>query len=113
LDGSGYHRASLATALSPAARILATADVYQAMTEPRPHRPALSPEEAAEDLRRGVWAGRLDGEAVHAILAEAGHRVPRARVERPAGLSEREVEVLRLLARSLSNRVMAEQLSLS
>ena len=100
-------------ALSPAARILAAADAYHAMTEPRPHRPALSAEEAAEELRREVRAGRLDGDAVHAVLAEAGHRVPRTRRERPAGLSQREVEVLRLLARGLSNRDMAEQLSLS
>jgi HD-GYP domain-containing protein (c-di-GMP phosphodiesterase class II) len=117
MDGSGYHRAIPGPALSPAARILAAADAYHAMTEPRPHRGALSPEEAAEELRREVRAGRLDGDGVHAILAEAGHRHPggtrRARRERPAGLSEREVEVLRLLARGLSNRDMAEQLYLS
>jgi len=70
-------------------------------------------EEAAEELRREVRAGRLDGDAVHAVLAEAGHRVPRARRERPAGLSQREVEVLRLLTRGLSNKEMAERLYLS
>lgn len=113
MDGSGYHRAIPGQALSPTARILAAADSYQAMTELRPHRPALPPEEAAEELRREVRAGRLDGDAVHAVLAEAGHRVPRARRERPAGLSQRELEVLRLLARGLSNRDMAEQLYLS
>jgi DNA-binding NarL/FixJ family response regulator len=60
-----------------------------------------------------VQTGRLDGDAVHAVLAEAGHHVPRTRRERPAGLSQREVEVLRLLARGLSNRDMARQLSFS
>ena len=83
------------------------------MIEPRPHRPALSPEQAAEELRREVRTGRLDGDAVHGVLAEAGHRVPRVRRERPAGLSEREVEVLRLLARGLSTRDMAAQLYVS
>ena len=58
--------------------------------------PALSPEQAADELRGEVHAGRLDGDAVHAVLAEAGHRVPRSRRTRPGGLSEREVEVLRL-----------------
>jgi HD-GYP domain-containing protein (c-di-GMP phosphodiesterase class II) len=113
LDGSGYHRSLAGQALSPAARLLAAADAYQAMTEARPHRPAHPPEAAAEELRREARAGRLDGEAVHAVLAEAGHRVPRVRRERPAGLSEREVEVLRLLARGLSNREMAAQLYVS
>ncbi len=110
LDGSGYHRGSAVPALSPAARILAAADVYHAMTEERPHRPALSPEQAADELRGEVRAGRLDGDAVHAVLSEAGHRVSQTRRTRPGGLSEREVEVLRLLARGLSNRDMAEQL---
>jgi HD-GYP domain-containing protein (c-di-GMP phosphodiesterase class II) len=113
MDGSGYHRASPGSTLSPAARILAAADAYQAMIEARPHRLALTPERAAEEVRREVRAGRLDGDAAQAVLAEAGHHVPLTRRERPAGLSEREVEVLRLLARGHSNRVMAQQLFLS
>jgi HD-GYP domain-containing protein (c-di-GMP phosphodiesterase class II) len=113
LDGSGYHRAVGGQALSPAARLLATADAYQAMTEPRPHRPPLSTDEAADELRREARGGRLDGDAVHAVLAEAGHQVPSIRRERPAGLTQREVEVMRLVARGLSNREMAEQLHLS
>src|SRR6266581_3951442 len=38
LDGSGYFRGSAAAQLSPAARVLAAADAYHAMREPRPHR---------------------------------------------------------------------------
>ena len=34
--------------LGPGARLLAAADVYHAMTEPRPHREAHSPEQAAQ-----------------------------------------------------------------
>jgi HD-GYP domain-containing protein (c-di-GMP phosphodiesterase class II) len=113
LDGSGYHRGLSGQAIAPAARILAAADAYQAMSEARPHRPALPAEQAAAELRREARAGRLDGEAVHAVLAEAGHRVPPVRRERPAGLSRREVEVLRLLARGHANREMAGQLCVS
>jgi HD-GYP domain-containing protein (c-di-GMP phosphodiesterase class II) len=110
MDGSGYHRGLAGQALPPAARILAAADAYHAMIEPRPHRAALPAEDAESELRREVRLGRLDSDAVHAVLAEAGHRVPRARRERPAGLSQREVEVLRLLARGYSNRDIATQL---
>jgi HD-GYP domain-containing protein (c-di-GMP phosphodiesterase class II) len=113
LDGSGYHRGMPAGMLSPGARILAAADAYQAMTEARPHRPALSADAAADQLRRDVRAGRLDGEAADAVLAAAGHRVRRKSPDRPAGLSDREVAVLRLVARGLSNREIARELSVS
>jgi HD-GYP domain-containing protein (c-di-GMP phosphodiesterase class II) len=113
LDGSGYHRGAPAAIQSPAARILAAADVYQAMTELRPHRPAQTPSAAAEQLRREVRAGRLDGAAVDGVLAAAGHRAGPPRREYAAGLSEREVEVLRLLARGNSIKRIAETLVLA
>ncbi|HLJ32457.1 MAG TPA: HD domain-containing phosphohydrolase [Ktedonobacteraceae bacterium] len=107
LDGSGYYRGLSANMLSPAARVLAAADVYQAMTEPRPHRPALAPEIAAAQLQREARAGRLDSEAVQSVLAAAGHEVRPTRRELVAGLSEREVEVLRLIARGHSKKQIA------
>jgi HD-GYP domain-containing protein (c-di-GMP phosphodiesterase class II) len=113
LDGSGYHRGLPAAMLSPAARILAAADVYHALTEPRPHRPPFSAEAAADEIQREVRAGRLDSEAVNYVLAGAGHRVQAAHRERVAGLSEREIEVIRLLARGHSTKQIAETLVIS
>jgi len=109
LDGSGYPRAISGEAITPAGRVLGTADAYHAMLELRPHRPARSPDEAASELRAEVVEGRFDGDAVDAVLGAAGHRIPRRRTW-PAGLTTREVEVLRLVACGFSTREIADRL---
>ncbi len=111
VDGSGYHRRVGGAALGEAARVLAAADCYQAMTADRPHRAALTPADAAAALRAMAAAGTLDGEAAERILAAAGHR--RGRAALPSGLTAREVEVLRLLALGLTTRQVAARLVIS
>jgi HD-GYP domain-containing protein (c-di-GMP phosphodiesterase class II) len=111
LDGSGYHRGAVGAELALPVRLLAAADARRAMGEPRPHREALEPERAAAELAAEVEAGRLDGDAVTAVLEAAGQAAPR--LERPADLSEREAEVLGLLARGLQTKQIAHTLGIA
>lgn len=108
LDGAGYHRGAPASMLDAAARVLAAADVFHALTEERPHRPAYSAAEAARLLERES----LDGDAVRAVIEAAGER-PTAKRSAPAGLTNRELEVLRLLVRGRSEKEIAGELYIS
>jgi HD-GYP domain-containing protein (c-di-GMP phosphodiesterase class II) len=113
LDGSGYHRGAPSSMLGRSAGVLAAADAYHAMREPRPHRPALDLDHAASILADDVTAGRLDRVAVGAVLEAIGAKRPIARSSWPRGLTDREVEVLRLLARGQSNKGIAAALGIS
>ena len=113
MDGSGYHRGLPSASQSLAARILAAADVYHSLTEIRPYRHAFEPEVAAREIQSEVRAGKLDRDAVKYVLSAAGHHVKKARKEMVAGLSEREVVVLRLLSHGLTMKQMAAELSIS
>ncbi|HEY1622799.1 MAG TPA: HD domain-containing phosphohydrolase [Streptosporangiaceae bacterium] len=134
-DGSGYHRGSRAEDLPPGAWLLSAADCYCAMREPRPHRPALDAAAAETELRNEAAAGRHSTAAVAAVLAVVGPGAgarwrPAAEAEaaglpehptgepaglpaRPAGLSQRECEVLRLIARGMTTKQVARQLGIS
>ena len=111
LDGSGYHRAAVGADLGRPARLLAAADAFHAMTEPRPHREPIPHGRAAAILAAQASAGRFDAAAVTAVVESAGLRAPR--VERPAGLTEREVEVIGMLARGLQTKQVAHALGIS
>ena len=112
LDGSGYHRGLSASALSRWTRLVAAADVAQALSEARPHRPALSKTEADRTLRELAGGGALCPRAVDAVLGSSSGP-SKARASFPAGLSEREVDVLRLVARGLTDKEVASKLGIS
>lgn len=113
LDGTGYHRYAKAPDLSPAARILAAAEAFQTAREARPHRPAMNDAAAAAKLRGAVKEGKLCGEAVEAVLTVAGQPARRASSERLAGLTAREIEVLRLIAAGMTAKEAARQLEIA
>ena len=113
LDASGYHRGASAPALSIGARVLAAADAYLAMRQARAYRPALDPDHAGAQLRQLAREGALDAAAVNAVLAAAGDTGPRVRPPWPAGLTDREVDVLRRIAAGDSIQQAATQLRVS
>jgi len=107
-DGSGYPAGLGASELDVAACLLAAADVCHALGEPRPHRAALDPAAAAR-----VMSGLpLDRDAVRAVLTAAGAPSP-ALPALPAGLTERELEILRRLAEGRTKRQIAAELVIS
>lgn len=67
MDGSGYPQGLTAENILPEARIIAVADVFEAMTSHRPYRPALGMDAAFEELRlnRGI---RYDPDVVDALV---------------------------------------------
>ena len=113
LDGSGYparpdRRRHRRGGADPRRRRRLPGDGRAAPAPPRAHtratrRPSSGPRRAR---------GRLDGDAVEAVLVAAGHRSS-VRRARPAGLTAREVEVLRLLTRGLTSKQIATELVIS
>ncbi|MGA2970553.1 MAG: HD domain-containing phosphohydrolase [Acidimicrobiales bacterium] len=81
LDGSGYPLGLRGEQIIMPARIMAVADVVEAMTQPRPYRPALGVEAALEEITSGS-ATLYDAQVVNSCVAifkagfnfETGHK---------------------------------------
>jgi HD-GYP domain-containing protein (c-di-GMP phosphodiesterase class II) len=70
-DGSGYPDGIKGDAIPLAARIVSVVDAYYAMLAQRSNRPALSEEDARQELRRGAGT-QFDPRVVEAFLAALG-----------------------------------------
>lgn len=116
-DGSGYHKRVQIGDDGLAGSVLAATEVYVGLTTDRADRPACSAVDAASALRELDVRGALDSRACRAVLLAAGHGEPVAditpKAKHPGGLSPREVDVLKLAARGLTTRAIADQLFIS
>lgn len=106
-DGSGWPAGVNAARQPLAARVLAVACAFDELT----HAGADLP--PADALQALAGSGGLDVDVLDALAADLG--TPRATrvIERPAGLTEREVEVLRLAAMGMSVREIGKRLVIS
>lgn len=111
LDGTGYPLGLTGAALGSCERLLAATVAYQSAVEPRPYRDPLTPDQAASRLKDRATRGKLDPTSVDAVLTAAGNH-PR-RIRRDDTLTPREVEILGLVARGLTNHEIATRLVLS
>jgi HD-GYP domain-containing protein (c-di-GMP phosphodiesterase class II) len=72
LDGTGYPRRLTSDELPPQARILAVADIFDALTAvDRPYRSAIPPSKACQVLKAHAKAGRLDQDIVNLFTEKA------------------------------------------
>ncbi len=113
MEGSGYPKGTPSALQTPEARLLASCDAFQAMGQARAYRPARGPAEAAGLLQAEAKAGRLDAASVSAVLEAAGQVTRALRGAWPAGLTDREVDVIRLIAAGKSNKEIGVALGIS
>ncbi len=112
-DGSGYYRGLKGKDIPQAARIVAVADRLDELTHARPDRAAATLEDALKALVSESGTA-FDPDIVYAVAGSLGAaQAPKAQNAWPGGLSDREVEVLRLAARGITRRDMARALSIS
>jgi DNA-binding NarL/FixJ family response regulator len=114
INGQGYHRGAAGEQIPLGGRILAVADTY--VTESRGAREEVDPERVLRQLKSQVGT-QLDPSCYEALVSSlsGSPRAAGVRAGHPwaSGLTEREVEVLRLVGAGLTNRKIGQELVIS
>ncbi|MBI4328850.1 MAG: HD domain-containing protein, partial [Chloroflexi bacterium] len=114
LNGQGYHQGLFQAGIPTAARIVAVTDAYLELAHAGPGRRGVGADEALSLMQQQVRT-RFDPACFEALAAEVRSTAPQPsrRQEWPKDLTEREVDVLRLVSQGLSRREVAQQLVVS
>jgi DNA-binding NarL/FixJ family response regulator len=114
MDGSGYYRGLSGKELPVGACILAVADEFQERLQPYPAQYKPDPSDVLKAMQPDVGT-LFSPECFEALAQELGTGSPKPprRRQWPAGLTDREVEVLRVVATGASNRQIAQELVVS
>lgn len=114
MNGTGYYRGLSGNELSVSACILAVTDEFHERLQAHPGRADSGPADALKAMQPEVGT-MFSPECFEALAQELGVAAPKPlrRREWPAGLTDRQVEVLRLAARGLSNREIGRQLAIT
>lgn len=116
IDGTGYHRGLIRDQVPQGARIIAVTDRFDELTHDSPYHSAMEPEKALDmmsgDVGEGLWPAAF--QALVDVLGGPARPLAKTRQEPwPAGLTDREVEVLRLAAKGLSRRQIGDLLTVT
>jgi len=117
MDGKGYHKGLRGSQIPLGARIIAVADRYDELTHEMPGHAGMESKDAldlmAQEVDSALCPDSFEG-LVH--MAEGEDHPQRQRSVRrqwPKGLMDREVDVLRLIAKGMSRAQAAEELVVS
>jgi HD-GYP domain-containing protein (c-di-GMP phosphodiesterase class II) len=110
MEGSGYFRGLRGENISLGARIIAVADRLDELTHDAPGRPAVDLNEALTSLESEPG---FDREVVQAVRKVIGGESTATGQPLPAGLTQREAEVLRLAARGITRAQIGAQLDIT
>lgn len=76
MDGSGYPLGLIGSQILPEARVIAVADVFEAMTSYRPYHPALGTDQALAELSRRELYDAAPADTLTTLIRDQNYHIP-------------------------------------